>query len=120
MVSSLGAKVKRSSYGPSQHDGYSLATLDIRCWLLGVKNMKNNEDLLDDAINEVGRRLAAAYVSYIAGHVGVDRMLKQTPERAGAFWHDLADLLFRVIATQGPDDPESRLRLGEVITKYVQ
>jgi hypothetical protein len=47
-------------------------------------------------------------------------MLKQTPERAGAFWHDLADLLFRVIATQGPDDPESRLRLGEVITKYVQ
>ena len=48
----------------------------------------------DEAINEVARRLAAAYASYQAGYAGVDILLKRTPERAGKGWRDLAALTF--------------------------
>lgn len=64
---------------------------------------------------ELGRRLAAAYASYIAGYSGVDRVLKRT-ERAGEFWNDLAGVLFRAMSGRPVDD----LRFLEVINKYIQ
>jgi len=69
----------------------------------------------EEANAELGRRLAAAYASYVAGHTGVDRILKRT-ERAGEFWNDLADVLFKAMSGKAIDD----LRFREVITKYIQ
>jgi hypothetical protein len=51
----------------------------------------------EEANVELGRRLAAAYASYIAGHTGGNRVLKRT-ERAGEFWSDLADVLFKAMS----------------------
>ena len=48
----------------------------------------------EEALNEVGRRLAA-FVSYATGYKGVDRMLTKTPETPGAFWIELAKMLFQ-------------------------
>lgn len=64
---------------------------------------------------ELGRRLAAAYVSYVAGYSGVDRVLRRT-ERAGDFWNDLAEILFKVMSDRPVDD----LRFLDVVTKYTQ
>jgi hypothetical protein len=74
----------------------------------------------DDATNEVARRLAAAYVSHIAGHKGVDRMLKRTPEQAGTLWKDLAELLFQLMKESQGIGPKSDLSLRKAITKYIQ
>jgi len=71
--------------------------------------------LQEEASVELGRRLAAAYASYIGGYSGVDRILKRT-ERAGEFWNDLADILFKAMSGRSVDD----LRFREVITKYIQ
>lgn len=44
----------------------------------------------NDRLNEIARRLAAAYVSYQAGYVGVDILLKRMPETASEFWYQIA------------------------------
>lgn len=71
----------------------------------------------DKDLDELGRRLAAAYVSYIVGHKGIDRILKQTPGKPGKFWTDLADLLFAAAKAGGSMDS---LGIHEVITNYIQ
>jgi hypothetical protein len=71
----------------------------------------------DKDLDELGRRLAAAYVSYIVGHKGIDRMLKQAPGKPGEFWVGLADLLFAAAKAGGSVDS---LRIHEVITNYIQ
>lgn len=50
--------------------------------------------------NEAGRRLKAALASYVAGHKGVDRMLKREPEDAGSDWGQLAEDLIAVLLRQ--------------------
>ena len=71
----------------------------------------------DEALNDVGRRLAAAFVSYTAGYKGVDRLLARTPEKPGAFWVELAAMLFQAIADGVFSDD---LHARDVITKYIQ
>ena len=87
----------------------------------GDKNEASVPGVKDEALNEVGRRLAAAWASYLVGHKGVDRMLKQAPERIGGFWKELAELIY---VAQGMRTTETKeldeLRLREVITKLVQ
>lgn len=71
----------------------------------------------EQAINEIGRRLAAAYVSYIAGHKRVDRMLARTPRKVSKFWKELARLLFEGVKNQSS---MGDLKLRKAITKYIQ
>jgi hypothetical protein len=71
----------------------------------------------DEGLAEFGRRLAAAYVSYVAGHKGVDRMLKQAPQKPGDFWIDLADMVFTAMKSSGSAED---LRMRDVITKHIQ
>lgn len=44
----------------------------------------------DDRLNEIARRIAAAYASVWAGYAGVDILLKRTPETASDFWYHIA------------------------------
>jgi hypothetical protein len=74
----------------------------------------------DEGLNELARRLGAAYVSYVAGYKGVDRMLGKTPERAGTFWRDLAGLVFTAMSRSEGTDVGGDLTLRDVITKYIQ
>ena len=71
----------------------------------------------EEALNDVGRRLAAAFVSYTAGYKGVDRLLARTPEEPGAFWIELAAVLFQAMADGVFSDD---LHARDVITKYIQ
>lgn len=71
----------------------------------------------EEALNDLGRRLAAAFVSYTAGYKGVDRMLAKTPEAPGAFWIELAKMLFQAMADGVFSDD---LHARDVITKYIQ
>ena len=50
--------------------------------------------MTDDALNELGRRLAASWASYMRAHKNVDRMLRQTPDQIGEFWKEMARLIF--------------------------
>jgi hypothetical protein len=55
-----------------------------------------------DPIDELALRLAAAYISYVAGKAGVDRTLKEIgKESPGELWKKLALTLMQVMA-QGP------------------
>ena len=47
----------------------------------------------DSELNELGRRLAAAFASHMVRHDSLDQVLSQTPETAGTFWTDLARVL---------------------------
>jgi len=85
-----------------------------------LEKVEEREQVRDDGTNELGRRLAAAYVSYLVGHVGVDRMLKQVPEKPGRFWREMAELLFRIMQESEGIGADSDLRLREAITKYIQ
>jgi hypothetical protein len=76
---------------------------------------KSASGLSDEALNELGRRLGAAYASYFAGYKGVDRLLRQT-EDVGAFWKELADLVSVAIREGGEEDQ----RLRDILSKYVQ
>ncbi|HEV2398783.1 MAG TPA: hypothetical protein VGS27_17695 [Candidatus Sulfotelmatobacter sp.] len=67
--------------------------------------------------DELARRLAAAYVSYIAGYRGVDYLLKRKYKPA-KFWKDLAAFVSKALA--GQSEIEEDLRLREAITKYIQ
>jgi hypothetical protein len=71
----------------------------------------------EEGLNELGRRLAAAYISYISGYAGVDRVLKTGPRKVGRLWIDLADILFSAMKGDASVDD---LRLADVITKYIQ
>jgi hypothetical protein len=71
----------------------------------------------DDGLAEFGRRLAAAYLSYVAGHKGVDRMLKQAPQKPGDFWIDLADMVFTAMKSSGSAED---LQMRDAITKCIQ
>ena len=76
---------------------------------------KSASGLSDEALNELGRRLGAAYASYFAGYKGVDRLLRQT-EDVGTFWKELADLI--CIAMREGGDEDQRLR--DILSKYLQ
>jgi hypothetical protein len=42
----------------------------------------------DESLEGLGRHLAAAYISYIAGHKGIDPTLKEFADRkAGPLWY---------------------------------
>jgi hypothetical protein len=43
-----------------------------------------------DANNELGRRLAAAYVSYVLGRKSIDRVLTDIPKEISGFWKIVA------------------------------
>ena len=47
-----------------------------------------------DAENELGRRLTAAYISYILGRKSIDHVLTNTPQEIGGFWKKLARGMF--------------------------
>jgi hypothetical protein len=72
---------------------------------------------MDNPEDELARRLAAAYVSYMAGYRGVDYVLKRKYKPA-QFWKDLAELISKALA--GQLEIEEELRLREVVTKYIQ
>ena len=70
----------------------------------------------DESLERLGRRLAAAYISYIAGRKRIDPTLKEFADRkAGPLWVSLADFVFWVMKSGNQD-----LHLREAITKYVQ
>jgi hypothetical protein len=54
-----------------------------------------------DANNELGRRLAAAYVSYILGRKSIDRVLIDIPKEIGGFWKTVARGMFAQHASMG-------------------
>jgi hypothetical protein len=43
-----------------------------------------------DANNELGRRLAAAYISYVLGRKSIDRVLTHVPKEISGFWKMMA------------------------------
>jgi hypothetical protein len=71
----------------------------------------------DQKADELARRLAAAYVSYMAGYRGVDYLLKRQYKPA-QFWEDLAEFVSKALA--GQLEIEEDLRLREAVTKYIQ
>jgi hypothetical protein len=73
------------------------------------------DDLQTD--DELARRLAAAYVSYMAGYRGVDYLLKRKYKPA-QFWKDLAEFVAKALA--GQLDAEDDLKFREAATKYIQ
>jgi hypothetical protein len=74
--------------------------------------------LSDEVLNKVGRRLAAAFLSYLEGRKGVDSTLKKAPERVGRFWRELADLIYVAKGMRVEQEPDLMLR--DVITKMIQ
>src|SRR5919201_2871325 len=67
----------------------------------------------DESLERLGRRLAAAYISYIAGRKRIDPTLKEFADRkAGPLWVSLADFVFWVMKSGNQD-----LQLREAITK---
>jgi hypothetical protein len=71
----------------------------------------------DQRDDELARRLAAAYVSYVAGYRGVDYLLKR-PYKPARFWRDLAEFVSKTLA--GQLEIEEDLRFREAVTKYIQ
>lgn len=51
----------------------------------------------EEEMNELARRLAAAYTSHWLGYAGVDYLLKQIPEKVGATWLNLAEFLYQEV-----------------------
>jgi len=56
----------------------------------------------ENSANNLARKLAASWVSYLAGYKGVDRVLNQTPEQIGPFWKEVARQVFQSHATKRP------------------
>jgi hypothetical protein len=54
----------------------------------------------ENCANNQSRKLCASWVCYVAGHKGVDRMLKQTPEQINEFWKEVARQIFAVHSGQ--------------------
>lgn len=82
-----------------------------------MSNYNRTSGIGEESLNDLGRRLAAAFVSYTAGYKGVDRALKQSPEKVGQFWLSLADALFSAMKDGAfTDDQPAR----DVLTKYIQ
>jgi len=60
-------------------------------------------------IDELALRLAAAYISYVAGKVGVDRTPKEIRgEPAGEMWRKLALTLMEMMAAGPPSGSDPR------------
>lgn len=74
--------------------------------------------LSDEVLNKVGRRLAAAWISYLEGRKSVDRTLNKMPEQVGRFWRELADLIYVAKGMRVQEEPNLMLR--DVITKLIQ
>jgi hypothetical protein len=56
-----------------------------------------------EAEMELGRRIAAAYISYIGGYKGVDRTLKQLADRpVGDLWLDFAAAIMNAHTNVAP------------------
>jgi hypothetical protein len=88
--------------------------MDIR---MSTKRYRRTSGVSEEGLAELGQRLAAAYISYVSGHKGVDRLLKKAPKRIGVFWTDLADAVFTAMkAGSSVED----LRFRDVITKFIQ
>lgn len=70
-----------------------------------------------DPHKEVAKRLACAYVSYTAGHSGVDYLLKKTSDDdVGTFWIDLAEFIFYAMAHR--EQPDEQFK--QMVSKYIQ
>ena len=79
----------------------------------GLRESAHGEDSLEDPLNELGRRLAAAYLSFSIGNRNIDNVLKNhIGDRAvGEYWQVLARVVFE-------DMSESRnRRLGRPIRR---
>jgi hypothetical protein len=82
-----------------------------------MSNYQRASGIGEESLQDLGRRLGAAFVSYMHGYKGVDRALKQAPEKVGAFWVSLADALFCAMKDGAfTDDQPAR----DVLTKYIQ
>lgn len=69
----------------------------------------------DEEVNELGRRLAAAYGSCVLKCSSIDDVLERTPAHLGQFWVDLASLLLAAQVVE-----ELAFTPSNVITKYIQ
>ena len=54
-----------------------------------------------DANNELGRRLAAAYISYVLGRKSIDRVLTHVPKEISGFWKTVARGMMAQQASMG-------------------
>jgi hypothetical protein len=79
------------------------------------RRRKSVSGLSEEDLNELGRRLGAAYASYFAGYKGVDHLLRET-EYVGTFWKELADLVWVAIREGG----ERNFGLRDVLSKFVK
>ena len=78
---------------------------------------RHTSGITEEGLQDLGRRFAAAYISYISRRKGIDRTLKEAPEKVGVFWTDLADIVFTAMrAGSSAED----LRFRDVISKYIQ
>jgi hypothetical protein len=69
----------------------------------------------NDEVNELARRLAAAFASAVVKHRSVDRVLSETRGEPGKFWIDLARVLLDALSLEKDD-----LVSPEVLNKHVQ
>ena len=54
----------------------------------------------DEAVINLAERIAAAYVSYVSGHKGVDRTLKIVRgHKLGQFWLTTADTMLKAFSS---------------------
>lgn len=61
-------------------------------------------------INDLARRLAAAYVSHFAGYAGVDYLLKSEwmPEKPATVWLNLAEYLYQQRVSPQTKEPSKQ------------
>jgi len=69
----------------------------------------------NDEVDELARRLAAAFASSVVKHSSVDRVLSEIPREPGKFWIDLARVLLDALSLERDD-----LLSPEVMNKHVQ
>jgi len=69
----------------------------------------------NDEVDELARRLAAAFASSVVKHTSVDRVLSEIPKEPGRFWIDLARVLLDALSLEKDD-----LLLPDVMNKHIQ
>lgn len=69
----------------------------------------------NDEVNELARRLAAAFASSVVKHTSVDRVLSEITGQPGRFWIDLARVLLDAVSLEKDD-----LVSPEVMSKHIQ
>jgi len=71
----------------------------------------------EKSANNLGSKLCVSWVSYFAGHKGVDRMLKQPPEQINEFWKEAARQIFAVHVRNPRNNIQANLSCVDFVPK---